>query len=46
MASGPARKFPLALANPYRQNQEEIDTAEKEAEAFMMPSSQRVSKKK
>jgi len=37
---------PLALANPYRQNQEEIDTAEKEAEAFMMPSSQRVSKKK
>ena len=37
---------PLALANPYRQNQKEIDVAEKEAEAFMLPSSQRVSKKK
>jgi len=37
---------PLALANPYRQNQEEIDAAEKEAEAFMLPSSQRVSKRK
>ena len=46
-ASRPARKFRhLALSNPYRQNQEEIDAAEKEAQAFMLPSSQRVSKKK
>ena len=37
---------PLALSSPYRQNQEEIDAAEKEAQTLMLPSSQRVSKKK
>jgi hypothetical protein len=36
----------LALSNPYAKNQEEIDAAEKEAQSFMLPSSQRVSKKK
>ena len=36
---------PLALSNPYRQNQEEIDAAEKEAQTLMLPSSQRVSRK-
>ena len=32
---------PIALSNPYRQNQEEVDQRQREDEEFAKPSSQR-----
>ena len=39
-------QVPLALSNPYRANQADIDAADLEAHSMVLPSSQRISKKK
>ena len=44
--TGPQHPDFIALDNKLAKNQAEIDAAEKEAQALMLPSSQRVSKKK